>query len=555
MKMMLYHLTGSLRGRTQYLDADFIRFGVGESCGIVFDSAIDSMVCPVHAELSVEDHTPHLRDRSDPHALFVNGQLARDVVLADGDLLQFGEHGPQVRFRLMAAAAPETKPLRHIVQDSRDIVVRTPHPRYMSLFYLARHVLADVARYGSPAVKVGTVVALMAPLVIIVGLGVLLYGQYRAAGEAEQRMAELVTQLETGRLTQAELERRVETEREQIAELEREREALAARLGAAVQEREAARMTREEMVALRRELSELEGAQRFAEEIVRRYERGVGLLQGGFAFREKETGRLLRYRGFDAQGYPLRDEKGQTLVTVEGTAPPVVFYYAGTGFLVDGRGLIVTNRHLARMWETYEPAQQALEAGFVPDLRIFRIFFPGITEAYLLEVVAVSESADLAVLRTLQRPAQAVGLPLSAPEELPKEGEPVVVLSYPGTFDSLLARLSQSVSEELLREIGSDPVQLAETLARRNLIRPLVTQGHVSGVSPDVTAFEAGAGGGSSGGPVLDRKGRVIAVNQAALQRVGGVNLGVPIRSVWDLLRQAGVALNDKDRGVRGGTP
>ncbi len=541
MKMMLYHLTGSLRGRTQYLDTDFIRFGIGEACGIMFDSTIDSMVCPVHAELSVEDHTPHVHDRSDRQALFVNGQLVQDAALADGDLLQFGLNGPQVRFRLLTSDSPERKPFRHIVQDSRDIVVRTPHPRYMSPFYLVRHVITDIARYGSPVLKIVASVALVTPLIVIVGLGVLLSRQYRAAGEAERRMAELVTQLETGRLTQAELEQRVDRERRHITELEREREHLAARLGAALKESEAARKTQKDVAVLRRELSKLEGAQRFAEAIVRRYERSVGLLQGGYAFREKDTGRLLRYQGFDEHGRPLRDETGNTLVTVEGTTPPVVIYYAGTGFLVDRRGTIVTNRHLVRMWEHYEPAQEALDAGFEPDVRVLRIFFPGTPEAYNLEVVAVSDSADLAVIRTLGPPGDAVALPLGTATDQPREGEPVVVLSYPGTFDSLLARLSKPVSEELVRDIGSDPVRLAETLSRRDLIRPLVTQGHVSGVSPDVTAFEAGAGGGSSGGPVLDRDGRVIAVNQASLPRVGGVNLGVPVRSVLELLRRAGV--------------
>lgn len=33
MRMMLDHLTGSLRGRTQFIDTDFGSFGIGEPCG------------------------------------------------------------------------------------------------------------------------------------------------------------------------------------------------------------------------------------------------------------------------------------------------------------------------------------------------------------------------------------------------------------------------------------------------------------------------------------------------------------------------------------------
>jgi len=542
MKMMLYHLSGSLRGRTQYLDTDFVRFGIGDSCGIVFDASTDAMVCPVHAEIAVEDHAPVIRDRSGRNALFVNGQPCAESPLKDGDLLQFGEDGPLVRFRLMPEEAPPTKPFRHIVADSRDIVVRTPHARYMSPLYLARHVLADVARYGSPVLKLFAATLVLAPLVIIAVLGVALYQHHLAAKASERRMAELVSQLETGRLTRVELEQRIEQERRSVTELERQREELVGKLSAAVREQEAARRTRAEMEAVRRQLGELESAQRFAEDIVRRFERGVGFLQGGYGFREKDSGRLLRYRGFDEHGNPLLDEKGNTLVTVEGTAPPVVIYYGGTAFLVDSRGTVLTNRHLVRMWESFEPAQEALQAGYEPDLRVLRIFFPGMAEPYNLEVVEVSDRADLVVLRTSQAPADGTPLPLAPAQEGVREGEPVVVLSYPGTFDGMLARLSKPVSEELMQVVGTDALKLAETLAQRRLIRPLVTQGHVAGVSPDVIAFEAGSAGGSSGGPVLDRTGRVIAVNQAVLRRVGGVNVGLPVRLVWELLGRAGLA-------------
>jgi len=119
MKMMLCHLTGSLRGRTQYFDTDSISFGIGGQCGIVFDETKDSMVCPVHAELAVEEGQPILRDRSGQDALVVNGLRSTEAALKDGDLIQFGDGGPLVRFRLLSDEAPECKPWQHIVEDSR----------------------------------------------------------------------------------------------------------------------------------------------------------------------------------------------------------------------------------------------------------------------------------------------------------------------------------------------------------------------------------------------------------------------------------------------------
>jgi len=538
MKMMLCHLTGSLRGRTQYFDTDSISFGIGGQCGIVFDETKDSTVCPVHAELAVEDHTPVIRDRSGQNALLINGQRSAEAPLKDGDLIQFGDGGPLVRFRLLSDEAPECKPWQHIVEDSRDIVVRTPHPRSMSSLYLARHLLADVARYGSPAVRIAAVALTVVPLLMIAALGITTYRQHQAARVSEQRMVELVSQLETGRLTRAELEQRIERERQSVTELSRQRDELVAKLTASLNEQDAARRSQQEIQMIRRQLSALESTQKFAEDIVHRFEGGVGLLQGGYGFREKETGRPLRYQGLDQLGNPFLDKDGNALVTVEGTAPPVVVYYAGTGFLVDNVGTIVTNRHMIRMWETYEPAQQALQAGFEPDLRLLRIFFPGTPEPYTLQVLGASERTDLAVLWTDRPPAGVTPLTLAPAEETPRAGEPVVVLSYPGTFDSILARLAKPISDEILREGAADSARFAEALARRRLVRPLATQGHVSNVSPEAITFEAGGGGGSSGGPVFDRNGRVIAVNSAGFSKVHGLNLGMPIRLARDLLTQ-----------------
>lgn len=542
MRMMLCHLTGSLRGRTQYLDTDSVSFGIGNSCGVVFDGVKDPGVCPVHAELNIEDQQPVIRDMSGRTALLVNGEPKVEATLKDGDLIQFGEDGPLVRFRLHPDGAPFAKPWPQIVADSRDIVVRTPHPRPLSALYLAQHLLADVVRYGSPAVKLAALLVVLVPAAVIAVLAVALQRQYQATGAAERQRLELVRQLETGRLTQMELEQRVERERERADTLDRRREELERRLAALSGEQAAARRAREEVKALRRQLGEVERSQRFAEEIVGRFGAGVALLQGGYGFREKGTGRLLRYQGFDPSGNPLLDGEGNTLVTLEGQAPPIVIYYAGTGFLLDKAGTIVTNRHLVRMWEQYEPAQQAIRSGLEPDLWIFRAFFPGAPEPSNLKVVAVSEKTDLALLRAEAVPAGAVPLALLPAGQTPLVGEPVVVLSYPGSFEGILGRVGRPTSDEVIRESKGDPQKLAASLARHGLIRPLVTQGHVSDATREAVTFEAGAATGSSGGPVLDRNGRVIAVNYGVLQKAGRLNVGLPAELVWALLQQAAPA-------------
>jgi S1-C subfamily serine protease len=536
MRMMLCHLTGSLKGRTQFIDTDFVAFGIGESCGIAFDPTIDRAVCPLHAELAVEDHTPVIRDRSGQKGFFVNGEPCSEAALKDGDLLQFGEQGPQVRFRLAPDLAAETKPWRAIIQDSRDIVVRTPHPHYLSPFYLARHILGDIAAHASPGLKVVATVVLLVPLLLFGWLAGSLYQQRQAVTASERRMAELVTQLAAGRLTQAELEQRIERERREAEALHREQEIEIAALTAKLRTLESAQESQQDIQSIRRQLADMRQAQRFAEEIVQRYGNGVGLLQGAYGFKERASGRVLRYQGLDRLGNPYVDKDGNALVTVEGFGPPVVVYVAGTAFIVDEVGTAVTNRHLVRMWESYKPAQQAIEAGYDPDTMSLRLFLPGDTSPYNLRLVALSDKTDLALLRTDRPPAGRPSLVLSSQDDAVRVGAPIVMLSYPGSIDTLLARVPKLESKAVLDAAGGDPNKLAEEVTKRNFIRPLATQGHVSDVSADVITYEAGSATGSSGAPLFDRAGKVFAVNHGRLQRIEGVHLALPIRFVKDLM-------------------
>ncbi len=446
------------------------------------------------------------------------------------------DHDPEFYRHRFEGQTPSPKPFRTIVADCRDIVVRTPHPRYLTPLYLVRRILSDCARYASPAVKVVAALVVAVPILTVLALSVALYRHHQAATVSERRMAELISQLETGRLTREEMERRIERERKTSEKLRHQQEELVATLTDTLKKRETARESQQEIRTLRQQLAAIQQAHSFAEDVVRRFESGVGLLQGGYGFREKGTGRFLRYQGFDQLGNPLVDKDGNALVTVEGTAPPVVIYYAGSAFLVEKTGTIITNRHLVRMWESFEPTQQVFAAGFDPELTMLRLFFPGETVPYNLSLVAVSDRIDLAILHTDRVPVEAASLPLAAVDEKVQVGEAVVLLSYPGTFDTLLARVPHAASKEILAAAGGHPVRLAEEVARRRLIRPLVTQGHVSNVSPVVMTYDAASASGASGGAVLNSAGRVIAVNYAVLQRVEGVHLAVPIRFAKELL-------------------
>jgi len=538
MKFMLHHLTGSLRGQTQYFDAESIRLGTGSECDVRFNAVGDRQVASSHAELALHNHSPTLSDLTGKHALLINNRQTGQAALHDGDLIQLGEHGPLLRFRVLSDGADGSKPWRYIVEDSRDIVVRTPHRPYTSPFYLVLHVASDIARYGSPTAKTVAALLVLLPMLLIGILSVSWYYEHQAAKASQQTVAELVSQVETGRLGRAELEARVAQERKAIMTLQQAQDELKASLKAALENREAARQSQEEVRLIQKQLKMLESEQRFAEDVIQRFQGGVGLLQGGYGIVEKGTGRPLRYQGYSQEGVPLLDEYGIPLLTLEGDTPAVIIFFSGTGLLIDEKGTVLTNRHLVRMWEVYEPVKVLLQQGFEPSMEFLRIFFPGSSVFYELKEVSISDQNDFAILRTTRPPKGQAPLRLAPANQQIRIGEPMIIMSYPGTFDSILSRLSRTVSEQIVNQAGGDPVALPEILAREGLIRPLVTHGHVSDVSEDVVTFEARSSQGSSGGAVLDREGLVIAVNHSSLRSVGGINLGVPIQVIRRQLDQ-----------------
>jgi S1-C subfamily serine protease len=75
-----------------------------------------------------------------------------------------------------------------------------------------------------------------------------------------------------------------------------------------------------------------------------------------------------------------------------------------------------------------------------------------------------------------------------------------------------------------------------QELARRKLIRPSVTQGHLGVVSPDQLVYDAQTTHGGSGGPVFDSSGKVIGVNFAILSGFSGSNFAVPISRAAKML-------------------
>jgi S1-C subfamily serine protease len=240
-------------------------------------------------------------------------------------------------------------------------------------------------------------------------------------------------------------------------------------------------------------------------------------------------------------GEPVADPRGVPLVDLTGTGPIAVTNYTGTAFLVGRQGELLTNRHVAQPWWEDEASTPLLAAGLRPVFLRLRAFFQEQIEAVPIEVLRMDAEQDIALVRTVGWVPSAEPLPIHPTPGAVPEGQPVILIGYPTGLDAVLAKLDAPELNALEAATGADGYAMTERLARAHQLLPSITSGFLWEVLPHVLVYDAQTAGGGSGGPLLDRQGRVIGVNTAYLPEFRGGNFGVPIRFGQVLLDGRGV--------------
>ena len=281
-------------------------------------------------------------------------------------------------------------------------------------------------------------------------------------------------------------------------------------------------------------IGKLENESRIAQEIVRDYSNSVCLIYAIVGFRDKTSGARLMFAGIDANGNPIVDDKGNVVVTTEGGSRPVYLHVFGSGFLIDNAGHILTNHHVLEPWWHNAAGIPVPSDTFTPGIISMWAYFPGNETPMPLRVQRLSEDFDLGLA--------AVDLPQSHPRPVTIDqqgaisGSPVVLIGYPTGVEGIIARIDEPTLKRIAQAAGNNTEGLVEELARRKLIRPLVTQGHLGVVGPDRLVYDAQTTSGGSGGPVFNDSGKVIGVNFAILSGFSGSNFAVPISRAAKIL-------------------
>jgi DNA-binding response OmpR family regulator/S1-C subfamily serine protease len=283
-------------------------------------------------------------------------------------------------------------------------------------------------------------------------------------------------------------------------------------------------------------LQRLEAQGQAAQSIIPLDVQSVCLLHVAVAFNDQSSGRRLRYGGLNEDGEPIQDSEGHPVLTLDGKGPEVKLDVFGTGFIAGPSGRVITNRHVAEPWWKNEEITSITSQGLQPQISTIRAYFPGDPRAFHAEIQDISEVTDLASVRVdlqdLKRPVLAI----DTGKNSALSGQPVILMGYATGLAAILARTDEESAQDILKKSGSDVAQVLNELAKRNLIHPLITQGHIGDILPDKIVFDAQTTSGGSGGPLFNRDGKVIGVTVAILKGFGGSNFGIPIRFSQPLL-------------------
>ncbi len=299
----------------------------------------------------------------------------------------------------------------------------------------------------------------------------------------------------------------------------------------------------DEGAALRKELDDtnarlkrIEQEGDSAQNLIRADVDSVCLLHVSVAFRNQQGGQRLRYAGLNQQGEPLQDSEGNPVLTLEGNGPEVKVDVFGTGFPAGADGRIVTNRHVAQPWWNNDELSELTNQGFTAEISSIHAYFPGDPRAFSAEIQEISKDTDLATMRVNMQDLKRPVLSIDPGKDAAVTGEPIVLMGYATGLAAILARTDDDTAQKIMAHSGSDVSQVLDELARRNLIHPLITQGHIGDILADKIVFDAQTTSGGSGGPLFNKQGKVIGVTFAVLKGFGGSNFGIPIRFSEPLL-------------------
>ena len=500
-------LLDAVTGRRYEAAGVRIRIGRGHECEVQVAATPDTTVSRVHAELSVDPSGSLLvRDAASRNGTLVNGErVTTPLPVRLGDRIMLGPGGPVLVVDGLGTA-PQLPVARPVARQARPSMARIIGQALATAREERREgkrgsgaaFVRAVAAEGSPRWLMGVV------MVLILLLGGAVYGVYWLLSTQVEQTNEARRSVEDSvRLVTRRLERDldaarasaapavlVESLRTQLgvaqartAELRAALDRAQAALGAQLAAGEARRIAAQNEVQRLRE--ELAAAERRAPSAAT-----LDSLRGAVVSAEQQTrgldAKIRAIRGTDFAAIAQQSQGAVGLITVSFGRD----YYSGTGFVITADGYMLTNWHVVA-----DSLHQR------PDT--IWVILADQSQAHYADVIATSQERDIAVIKL--RGYQ--GVYVAAVDwrgTKARQGEPAALIGYPAGAG--FARLRTAV------------------------VRTSMSAGIISRATDDVIQFDGMTIGGSSGSPLFNANGEVIAIHRAGLAQAPGFAFSVPTR-------------------------
>ena len=527
-----------------------LRIGRGRECELRPVQEGDITVSRVHAEIVLKpDGAVVLRDAHSRNGTFINGEVLKaEYEIQEGDYIVLGNEGPRLVVAELAggrktkprAESPAPSPSTDEAAGEMVSAAGPEKPRRSfggkGRTVFVRELVEETSKKSSATLR-KVVWGFTSLLVIGVG-GAYWYTDQRAreteaalevtavelerqrqALAAQQAIADSVQLAATGEyerlredLDQARLSSApaavVDSLRQALIEAQRRTEALARSLRRAQTElqgqlAQADSMRQTRAVELERLRTEMAAATRNAvsrdlldslRQAVRDAEQQLSGIEG----------RVRAVRGADLASVAQTNQGAVGLVSVFAQGK----IYDGSGFAITASGFFLTNRHVVLV------NGRRADSVFVTMADQRRM-----TRADIINIAPLN-GPDIAVLQIRNYAGPHVPR-LDWKGTNARQGEPAALIGF--------------------------PAGLAAALDRTQTIRTSMAGGIFSQVTPDEIRFDGFTVGGSSGSPILNAAGEVVAIHRAGLVEAAGLAFAVPVRLAIPLLPPAALA----EAGIR----
>ncbi|MFQ5957474.1 MAG: FHA domain-containing protein, partial [Candidatus Brocadiales bacterium] len=195
MRIVVVHISGSKRGRTEVFSAERLKIGTDPVNDLCFDPTVDRNTAPFHAEIELKDCDYLFRNKA--VNTFVNGQEVAEVILRDGDMVEFGEGGPKVRFRLKGEEGDVCKPFREMLEDSVAIAREEHKGGLVTASTFFKELVWEALTQSSLRFRIGLAFGVFLVLFLTISGLYSSVSQRQLEKEVEQRLQEAAERIET----------------------------------------------------------------------------------------------------------------------------------------------------------------------------------------------------------------------------------------------------------------------------------------------------------------------------------------------------------------------